>query len=94
MAHPPFPLPEGHAYGPGQDPRKHDGRGGFDGLWLWHAQTALRLRWGFAKVHSTGVLDAATQAAVGRLQTLLGEDPTGDLDARVWDAIWSLRPCS
>lgn len=92
MAHPPFPLPQGHAYAPGKDTRSHDGSDGNDGLWLWQAQTALRLRWGFFKVQSTGRLDAATQAAVCAVQTRLGEDPTGRLDNQVWDAIWCLTP--
>lgn len=72
--------------------RMHDGRQGNDALWLWHAQTALRQRWGFNRVGSLGFLDAATQAAVAALQTRMGEDPTGYLDQVVWDYLWSVSP--
>lgn len=86
-----FPLPEGHAYAPGVHPRRHDGSQGMEGMWLAHAQTALRLRWG-ESVHSTGHMDVATQAALARIQVRLGADPTGYLDQPTWDAVFTHDP--
>lgn len=63
-----------------------------DGLWLAHAQTALRLRWRFERVGSTGHLDVATQAALVAIQTARGADPTGWLDEPTWDAIFLEDP--
>lgn len=92
MPHPKFPLPEGHVYAPGVNPRCHDGRVGREGLWLAQAQQALRLRWRAKGVYPTGRLDVATQAAVVHIQGLLGADGTGHLDEHVWDAVFCMEP--
>lgn len=94
MPHPRFPLPEGHMFSPGVNSKCHDGGEGHDGLWLAQAQQALRLRWRFDHVHPTGHLDAATQAALVHVQTLLGADRTGWLDEPTWDAVFTLDPRS
>lgn len=92
MQHPPFPLAEDHCYAPGVNGRRHDGSQGMEGLWLAQAQRALRLRWRFSTVTTSGHVDASTQSAVAMVQKQMGYDQTGYLDKPTWDAIFEVTP--
>lgn len=87
MSHPRFPLPgEDACYLPlakVSDPT------GMRTLWLSVAQRAIRIRWGYTDVQPTGHYDAATAAAICRIQTQIGHKPNGELDEPTWAAVFS-----
>jgi hypothetical protein len=85
MTHPRFPLSSESYYRFGLNKETQH----TDPIWLSVAQRALRVRWRFKDVYPTGWFDAATSAAVCRVQQAIGRRPDGELDEETWDAIFT-----
>lgn len=83
----PWPLPEGHTYGPGMKPSRHSGDDVVERIALAATQRRIRQHWG-VEVHPSGRYDGQTQKALAALQTQLGLDPTGILDRDLWEVLW------
>lgn len=86
MEHPPFPLGKEKYFAFGVRPKEHFNS---EGIWVSVAQRNLRVRWGAKDVQSTGRFDAATSAAVCRVQMAIGHWPNGELDEETWNAIFT-----
>ena len=82
----PWPLPEGHAYGPGV--KHHHGSDVLERIALTALQRRMREHWR-SNIHPTGRYDGQTQKALAAFQLSIGEDPTGILDEYLWRILWA-----
>lgn len=90
-AHPVFPLPKGHWFGPeSRDVRVHSGYYAADARSLKMWQTQMRRR-GWSKVVISGKFDAATAEAAAAFNREKGihSVPTGTIGETSWNRAWT-----
>lgn len=92
-ATPPYPLPSGHAYGPGWlgNLSHHDGRSSLvdrSGLLVW--QRRYRSAW-WSGLELTGQYDGGTQRAAVAVQKASALPVTGLVNRDTWEAVWTVQ---